>query len=191
MGVYFNIKCKVVLEDFFLSSLIIEGNLKICVHILVRRGEAEMGRGVDDEVRPSVCVGVDCASSSLKEIAFSGTLLISDRLAGPGGTPWAVIHPHSQPGRAKGKAFLRPPGWGAPRMCQQTAEYLVPCSTQSQFPYQWSAALRCTHGMAILGDPGSTRAPLHRNKAGEPWARRLRTWLPSVLGQGAFQVAQW
>ena len=38
-------------------------------------------------------------------------------------------------------------------MCQQTAEYLVPCSTQSQFPYLWSAALRCTHGMAILGDP--------------------------------------
>ena len=25
----------------------------------------------------------------------------------------------------------------------QTAEYLVPCSTQSQFPYLWSAALRC------------------------------------------------
>ena len=40
-------------------------------------------------------------------------------------------------------------------MCQQTAEYLVPCSTQSQFPYLWSAALRCTHGMAILGDPGA------------------------------------
>ena len=55
----------------------------------------------------------------------------------------------------KGEAFLRPPGWGAPRMCQQTAEYLVPCSTQSQFPYLWSAALRCTHGMAILGDPGA------------------------------------
>ena len=55
----------------------------------------------------------------------------------------------------KGKAFLRPPGWGAPRMCQQTAEYLVPCSTQSQFPYLWSAALHCTHGMAILGDPGA------------------------------------
>lgn len=46
----------------------------------------------DDEVRPSMCVGADCASSSLK-IAFSGTLLISDRLAGPGGAPWAVIHP--------------------------------------------------------------------------------------------------
>ena len=40
-------------------------------------------------------------------------------------------------------------------MCQQTAEYLVPCSTQSQFPYLWSAALHCTHGMAILGDPGA------------------------------------
>lgn len=48
----------------------------------------------DDEVRPSVCVGVDCASSSLKEIAFSGTLPISDRLTGPGGAPWAVSHPH-------------------------------------------------------------------------------------------------
>ena len=35
-----------------------------------------------------------------------------------------------------------------------SAEYLVPCSTQSQCPYLWSAALRCTHGMAILGDPG-------------------------------------
>ena len=55
----------------------------------------------------------------------------------------------------KGEAFLRPPGWGAPRMCQQRAEYVVPCSTQSQFPYLWSAALRCTHGMAILGDPGA------------------------------------
>lgn len=53
----------------------------------------------DDEVRPSMCVGVYCASSSLKEIAFSGTLLISDRLAGPGGAPWAVIHPHPRPGR--------------------------------------------------------------------------------------------
>ena len=40
-------------------------------------------------------------------------------------------------------------------MYQQTAEYVVPCSTQSQCPYQWSAALRCTHGMAILGDPGA------------------------------------
>ena len=40
-------------------------------------------------------------------------------------------------------------------MCQQRAEYVVPCSTQSQFPYLWSAALRCTHGMAILGDPGA------------------------------------
>ena len=26
---------------------------------------------------------------------------------------------------------------------------------QSQFPYLWSAALHCTHGMAILGDPGA------------------------------------
>ena len=24
-----------------------------------------------------------------------------------------------------------------------------------QFPYLWSAALHCTHGMAILGDPGA------------------------------------
>ena len=32
---------------------------------------------------------------------------------------------------------------------------MVPCSTQSQFPYLWSAALHCTHGMAILGDPGA------------------------------------
>lgn len=58
-----------------------------------------LGVSQDDEVRPSMCVGADCASSSLKEIAFSGTLLISDRLAGPGGAPWAVIHPHPQPGR--------------------------------------------------------------------------------------------
>ena len=35
------------------------------------------------------------------------------------------------------------------------AEYLVPCSTQSQVPYLWSAALHCTHGMAIFGDPGA------------------------------------
>ena len=30
-------------------------------------------------------------------------------------------------------------------MCQQRAEYLVPCSKQSQFPDLWPAALRCTH----------------------------------------------
>ena len=44
--------------------------------------------------------------------------------------------------------------WGSrflPRMCQQRAEYVVPCSTQSQFPYLWSAGLHCTHGMATLG----------------------------------------
>ena len=60
IGVYFNIKCKMVLEDFFLSSLIIEWSLKICVYILVARSEAEMGRGVEtdkDAVSPAVlCV---------------------------------------------------------------------------------------------------------------------------------------
>ena len=55
----------------------------------------------------------------------------------------------------KGEAFLRPPGWGAPRMCQQRAEYVVPCSTQSQCPDLWSAPLRCAHWMQILGDPGA------------------------------------
>ena len=40
-------------------------------------------------------------------------------------------------------------------MCQQTAEYLVPCSTQSQFPYLWSAPLRFAHWMPIQGDPGA------------------------------------
>lgn len=58
MGVYFNIKCKMVLEDFFLSSLIIEGNLKIYVHILVGRGGQGWGGGGDgpDAVPPAVCV---------------------------------------------------------------------------------------------------------------------------------------
>ena len=42
----------------------------------------------------------------------------------------------------KGEAFLRPPGWGAPKMYQQTAEYVVPCSTQSQCPDPWSAQLQ-------------------------------------------------
>ena len=34
-------------------------------------------------------------------------------------------------------------------------EYVVPCSTQSQFPYLWSAPLRSTHWMLIQGDPGA------------------------------------
>ena len=34
-------------------------------------------------------------------------------------------------------------------------EYVVPCSTQSQFPYLWSAPLRSTHWMPIQGDPGA------------------------------------
>ena len=55
----------------------------------------------------------------------------------------------------KGEAFLRPPGGGAPRTCQQRAEYVVPCSTQSQCPDPWSAPLRCAHWMPILGDPGA------------------------------------
>ena len=55
----------------------------------------------------------------------------------------------------KGEAFLRPPGGGAPRMCQQRAEYVVPCSPQSQCPDPWSAPLRCAHWMPILGDPGA------------------------------------
>ena len=37
------------------------------------------------------------------------------------------------------------PGWGALRMCQQRAEYVVPCSKQSQFSDLWPAALHCTH----------------------------------------------
>ena len=40
-------------------------------------------------------------------------------------------------------------------MCQQRAEYVVPCSTQSQCPDPWSAPLRCAHWMPILGDPGA------------------------------------
>ena len=38
---------------------------------------------------------------------------------------------------------------------QQRADYVVPCSTQSQFPDLWSATLRCAHWMPILGDPGA------------------------------------
>ena len=40
------------------------------------------------------------------------------------------------------------------RLQQYVNRELPDVSTQSQFPYLWSAALRCTHGMAILGDPG-------------------------------------
>ena len=54
----------------------------------------------------------------------------------------------------KGEAFLRPPGWGALRLCQHRAEYMVPCSRQSPFPYLCSAPLRCGQWMPILGDPG-------------------------------------
>ena len=56
-------------------------------------------------------------------------------------------------------------------MCQQTAEYLVPCSTQSQFPYLWSAALRCTHGMAILGDPGADEMGVPSRSCNPPRAQ--------------------
>ena len=54
----------------------------------------------------------------------------------------------------KDEAFLRPPGWGALRLCQHRAEYMVPCSRQSPFPYLCSAPLRCGQWMPILGDPG-------------------------------------
>ena len=54
----------------------------------------------------------------------------------------------------KDEAFLRPPGWGALRLCQHRAEYIVPCSRQSPFPYLCSAPLRCGQWMPILGDPG-------------------------------------
>ena len=51
----------------------------------------------------------------------------------------------------KGEAFLRPPGWGAPRI-----EYVVPF-TQSQFPYLWSAPLCSTHWMLIQGNQERTK----------------------------------
>src|SRR5574340_1620596 len=41
------------------------------------------------------------------------------------------------------------------RLCQQRADYVVPCSTQSQFPDLWSAPLRRAHWMPTLGDPGA------------------------------------
>ena len=46
-------------------------------------------------------------------------------------------------------------------------EYVVPCSTQSQFPYLWSALLQSAHWMPVHGDPGvhemgMTRAVLAR-----------------------------
>ena len=52
----------------------------------------------------------------------------------------------------KGEAFLRPPGWGAPRI-----EYVVPCSTQSQFPYLWSAPHCSTNWMPIQGNQERTK----------------------------------
>lgn len=41
---------------------------------------------------------VACSSPSLREITFSGTLLISDRLARPRGAPWAAPCPDRQMG---------------------------------------------------------------------------------------------
>ena len=41
------------------------------------------------------------------------------------------------------------------RLCQQRADYVVPCSTQSQFPDLWSAPLRRAHWMPTLGDTGA------------------------------------
>ena len=52
----------------------------------------------------------------------------------------------------KGEAFLPLPCWGAPRM-----EYVVPCSTQSQFPYLWSAPHCCTNWMPIQGNQEHTK----------------------------------
>ena len=40
-------------------------------------------------------------------------------------------------------------------MCQKRAEYVGPCSTQSQCPDLWSAPLRCAHWVQILGDLGA------------------------------------
>ena len=52
----------------------------------------------------------------------------------------------------KGEAFLRPPGWGAPRI-----EYVVPCSMQSQFPCLWSAPHCSTNWMPIQGNQECTK----------------------------------
>src|SRR5574337_1748281 len=41
------------------------------------------------------------------------------------------------------------------RLCQQRADYVVSCSTQSLFPDLWSAPLRRAHWMPTLGDPGA------------------------------------
>ena len=52
----------------------------------------------------------------------------------------------------KGEVFLRRPRWGALRI-----EYVVPCSTQSQFPYLWSAPHCCTNWMPIQGNQEHTK----------------------------------
>ena len=79
-------------------------------------------------------------------------------------------------------------------MCQQTAEYLVPCSTQSQFPYLWSAALHCTHGMAILGDPGAdemgvpSRSCNPRERNWEPRPCRAPCAFPAAVATPGAQL---
>lgn len=55
MGVYFNIKCKVVLEDFFLSYLIIEESLKYVCTYWKKEVRQRGGKAVDrDGVRTVV-----------------------------------------------------------------------------------------------------------------------------------------
>ena len=74
-------------------------------------------------------------------------------------------------------------------MCQQTAEYLVPCSTQSQFPYLWSAALHCTHGMAISS--ALTRGQSHSSlshKAGGTVVRGAAVCLMGLEPRGGKDV---
>ena len=55
------------------------------------------------------------------------------------------------------RAAILTSGGDAPGMnaCKQRADYVVPCSTQSQFPDLWSAPLRRAHWMPTLGDPGA------------------------------------
>ena len=82
---------------------------------------------------------------------------------------WAFLVPPGKGLDHKREAFLRPPGWVAPRM-----EYVVPCSMQSQFPYLWSALLQSPHWMPIHGDPGAHEMGVP-SRNGDPQRAQLGT----------------
>ena len=56
---------------------------------------------------------------------------------------------------------------GSETVPTERAEYVVPSSTESQFPYLWSTPLRSAHWMLITGNPGVQEMGIPRRN-GDP-----------------------